>query len=112
MSKRRRTFKIKHYPQETRGGITYVHTPPDNLYALGDALWFAKHPGETMYLRKAAPGEFVCVKLPDDMLLSDIRYVLVRRLPGNLQQMRIPLRIEDMEHLRNPGFFGYAASGE
>jgi hypothetical protein len=46
------------------------------------------------------------------MKLEDIRYVLVRRLPGGLQQMRIPLRLEDMESIKDPGFFGYAASGE
>jgi hypothetical protein len=105
-NKRRRSFKIKPYPQETRNGITYVSTPTNNLYALGDALWFAKHPGETMYLRKAAPGEFVCVKLPDDMLLSDIRYVLVRRLPDGTRHLRYPLTIEQMADLRDPAFFG------
>lgn len=112
-SMRRRHFKIKrHYQTETRDGVTYVHTPSGDPAAVRDVLYFLNHPEQSMYLRPAGPYEFAFVKLPDGMKLEDIRYVLVRGLPGGLQHMRIPLTIEQMADLKDPGFFGYAASGE
>jgi hypothetical protein len=112
-NKHRRTFKIKHqYHSEVKYGITYVHMPDGDPAAVQDVLYFLNHPDQSVYLRPAGPYEFAFVRLPDGMKLEDIRYVLVKRLPGGLQQMRIPLTIEQMADLKDPAFFGYAASGE
>jgi hypothetical protein len=105
MGKKKSTFraKIKHYPSIVRDGVTHVYPflgAKVSRIVERDRLYFAANPNIGAYIRAYVPGELDGIRIPDGMNLSDIAYILVKRLPGGLQQARMPLTREQAQELR------------
>lgn len=99
-SNHKRTFKLKRYPSKEIDGITHVYPPSEakvSQIVERDRLYFLANPDIRAYIRHYVPGELDGIKLSGGMLLSEIAYVLVQRLPSGLQQARIPLTKEQGE---------------